>query len=159
MKSFETKIPEKLHEYIETLVSEESFESVDAFINHAIYWLAELYGFGEQSGGKSLRSMITETVAPRVVPKTVSEPKETAPAKKEVKEHDIPNMDLIIESYSSSKFMFEDAIFAACQFAALKQGNPPISKEEFVKSIEQMEKAGILKQIQQGEKIMWKRNE
>jgi len=54
--------------------------------------------------------------------------------------------------------MFEEAIFAACQFAALKQGNAPISKEEFIKSLKQMTKAGILTQIQQGDKTMWKRN-
>ncbi len=155
MKSFDAKIPEKLYEYIEKLVSENNFESVDSFVNHAIHWLAELYGFGEQSGGKSLKKMIGETVAPEKKTYTKEVKKEE---KVSVKEHDIPNMDIILESYSSSKFMFEDAIFAACQFAALKQGSSPISKEEFVKSLEQMAEAGILTQIQQGEKTMWKRN-
>jgi uncharacterized protein YneF (UPF0154 family) len=55
--------------------------------------------------------------------------------------------------------MFEDAIFASCQFATLKQGNPPITKEEFARSLKQMGDAGILTQIKQGEKMMWKRNE
>ena len=156
MKSLAAKIPEKLYEYIEELVNEENFESVDSFVNHAIHWLAELYGFGEQSGGTNLKKLIGETV----VPEKKIETKEVKKVEKApVKEHDIPNMDIILESYSSSKFMFEDAIFAACQFAALKQGSPPISKEEFIKSLEKMAEAGILTQIQQGEKTMWKRNE
>ncbi|TET75862.1 MAG: hypothetical protein E3J43_07635 [Candidatus Heimdallarchaeota archaeon] len=154
MKSFEAKIPEKLYKYIEKLVNEENFESIDSFVNHAIYWIAELYGFGEQSEGKSLKDLIADVV----FSKKGTEVKETPKVKVAVKEPDIPNKDLILESYSSSKFMFEDAIFAACQFAALKQGNAPISKEEFNKSLEQMAEAGILTQIQQGDKTMWKRN-
>jgi len=154
MKSFEAKIPEKLYKYIEKLVNEENFESIDSFVNHAIYWLAELYGFGEQSEGKSLKDLIADVVVSKVGTRV----KETPKVKSAVKESDIPNKDLILESYSSSKFMFEDAIFAACQFAALKQGNAPISKEEFIKSLEQMAEAGILTQIQQGDKTMWKRN-
>jgi len=154
MKSFEAKIPEKLYKYIEKLVNEENFESIDSFVNHAIYWIAELYGFGEQSEGKSLKDLIADVV----FSKKGTEVKETPKVKVAVKEPDIPNKDLILESYSSSKFMFEDAIFAACQFSALKQGKSPISKEEFIKSLEQMTEAGILTRIQQGDKTMWKRN-
>ena len=55
--------------------------------------------------------------------------------------------------------MYEDAIFASCQFAALKQGNPPLSKEEFIKTLEKMDEAEILTQIKQGDKIMWKKIE
>ena len=157
MKSFEVKIPEKLYKYIEKLVNEENFESIDSFVNHAIYWIVELYGFGEQSEGKSLKDLIADVVFSKVGTGVKETPKETPKVKAAVKKLDIPNKDMILESYGSSKFMFEDAIFAACQFAALKQGNPPISKEEFIKSLEQMAEAGILTQIQQGEKIMWKR--
>ena len=155
MKSIDAKIPEKLYEYIEKLVSEENFESIDSFVNHAIHWLAELYGFREQSGGKNLKQLLGETATPEQKTETKEVKKVETPSKK----HEIPNMDIILESYSSSKFMFEDAIFAACQFAALKQGSPPISKEEFVKSLEQMAEAGIITKIQQGDKTMWKRNE
>ncbi|MCG3259332.1 MAG: hypothetical protein H7644_06280 [Candidatus Heimdallarchaeota archaeon] len=158
MKSFEAKIPEKLYKYIEKLVDEENFESIDSFVNHSIYWIAELYGFGEQSEGKSLKDLIADVVFSKDGTEVKTEVKETPKAKVAVKEPDIPNKAIILESYGSSKFMFEDAIFAACQFAALKQGNAPISKEEFIKSLKQMTKAGILTQIQQGDKTMWKRN-
>jgi len=158
MKSFEAKIPEKLYKYIEKLVDEENFESIDSFVNHSIYWIAELYGFGEQSEGKSLKDLIADVVFSKDGTEVKTEVKETPKAKVAVKEPNIPNKAIILESYGSSKFMFEDAIFAACQFAALKQGNAPISKEEFIKSLKQMTKAGILTQIQQGDKTMWKRN-
>ncbi|MHA1217371.1 MAG: hypothetical protein ACTSSN_02410 [Candidatus Heimdallarchaeaceae archaeon] len=158
MKSFEAKIPEKLYKYIEKLVDEENFESIDSFVNHSIYWIAELYGFGEQSEGKSLKDLIADVVFSKDGTEVKTEVKETPKAKVAVKEPDIPNKAIILESYGSSKFMFEEAIFAACQFAALKQGNAPISKEEFIKSLKQMTKAGILTQIQQGDKTMWKRN-
>lgn len=159
MAPIEIEISEKLTEYIQQLVDDGNFESVEAFAKHAIYWLSEMYGFGEQYKGKSLSKLISEIIGSRtpVAVKTTQEVKlESKPITKSV---DIPNKDLIIESYSSSKFMFEDAIFAACQFAALKQGNPPISKEEFSKSLDQMESAGILSRIEKGEKVMWKRNE
>ena len=64
-----------------------------------------------------------------------------------------------METYGSSKFMFEDAIFAACQFTALKQGKPPLSKEEFYKSMEKMEDAGVLSKMEQGGKTLWKKND
>ncbi len=159
MKSLEMEISEKLSEYIQKFVDEGIFESVEAFAKHSIYWLAELYGFGEQYEGKSLSSLIAEIIGSKVkVPASQVQEVKTE-VKTVVKDFKIPNKDLILESYSSSKFMFEDAIFAACQFAALKQGNPPISKEEFAKSLDQMAEAGILTRIQKGEKIMWKRNE
>ncbi len=155
MKSLEIKIPEGLYKHIEKLVEEENFESVETFVSHALHWLAELHGFGEPIEGKGLSDMIADQIATKVETKD----KEVKKEKPVVKNHDIPNTDLILESYGSSKFMFEDAIFASCQFAAMKQGNAPLSKEEFLKSLQQMEEAGILTQIQQGEKIMWKKNE
>ncbi len=155
MKSLEIEISEKLYEHIQKLVDEESFESIDLFAKHAIYWLAELYGFGEQTDGKSLSELIADVV----VSKIGTEGKEIQKVKTVVKDNKIPNKDLILETYGSSKFMFEDAIFAACQFAALKQGNPPISKEEFNKSLQQMEEAGMLTKMMQNDKIMWKRTE
>lgn len=155
MKSLEIKIPEGLYKHIEKLVEEENFESVETFVSHALHWLAELHGFGESIEGKGLSDMIAGQIDTKKEIK-VNEIKTVKPA---VKDHDIPNTDLILESYGSSKFMFEDAIFASCQFAAMKQGNPPLSKEEFSKTLQKMEEAGILTQIQQGEKIMWKKNE
>ncbi|MCG3220533.1 MAG: hypothetical protein H7641_04050, partial [Candidatus Heimdallarchaeota archaeon] len=83
---------------------------------------------------------------------------QAAPKAKAI-DQDIPNQDLILESFGSAKFMYEDAIFASCQFAALKQGNPPLSKEGFIKTLEKMEEAGILTQIKQAEKNMWKKLE
>ena len=158
MKPLEMEISEKLHDYIQKLVDEGIFESIEEFAKHSIYWMAELYGFGEQYQGKSLKALITDVIGSKASVPTKSVAQEIKPeVKPVVQDHKIPNMDLILESYSSSKFMYEDAIFAACQFAALKQGSPPISKEEFTKSLEQMEEAGILSRIQQGDKVMWKR--
>lgn len=170
MKSLEIDIPEGLFEYITKLVEEKSFESVESYIVHASQWLAELYGFGEQTEGKSLSNLIVDLIVSKISKE--AKPIQKAVATKEAakddveeapktvpKATDIPNQDLILESFGSSKFMFEDAIFASCQFAALKQGNPPLSKEVFQKSLQQMEEAGILMNIKQGEKLMWKRND
>ncbi len=170
MKNLEINIPEGLFEYITKLVEEKSFESVESYISHAAQWLAELYGFGEQKEGKSLSKLIVDlivsNISKEVKPAQKAKPTK-AVAEDDVEETpkavpqnaDIPNLDLILESFGSSKFMFEDAIFASCQFAALKQGNPPLSKEEFQKSLQQMEEGGILMNIKQGEKLMWKRTD
>jgi hypothetical protein len=161
MKKLELEIADSLFEYIEKLVTNASFETINSFATHAIYWLAELYGFSEQTEGKSLSGLIADVIVSKLGKGGVEVQKVKATIKDQsaAKDQSIPNKDLILESYSSSKFMFEDAIFAACQFTALKQGNPPLSKEEFAKSLEKMAEAGILIRIQQGEKIMWKRNE
>jgi hypothetical protein len=159
MAPIEIEISDKLTEYVQKLVDDGNFDSVEAFAKHAIYWLSELYGFGEQYKGKSLSKLLSELVGSKTPAPTQANKAVKTEAKPAAKSVDIPNKDLIIESYSSSKFMFEDAIFAACQFAALKQGNPPISKEEFSKSLEQMEEAGILSKIEKGDKTMWKRND
>lgn len=159
MKSLEIKIPEGLYKHIEELVEEENFESVETFVSHALHWLAELHGFGETMEGKGLSDMIAGQTTTKIATKIATKEKVIKEEKSPVKDHDIPHIDLILESYGSSKFMFEDAIFASCQFATMKHGNPPISKEDFFKSLKQMEDAGILTQIQQGEKTMWKKNE
>ncbi len=155
MKPIEITIPEGLYNYLQKLVDENNFESIESFIQQATFLLAELHGFGEQTKGKGLNDIISDLI----ISKIGSTKGEIQKVKTVVKDFKIPNKDLIIESFSSSKFMFEDAIFASCQFAALKQGNPPITKEEFARSLKQMDEAGILTQIKQGEKMMWKRNE
>lgn len=167
MKTLEIKIPDGLSDYLQKLVDEGNFESVEAFVSHASYWLAELYGFGEQTEGKSLSDLIAEQIISKTgkvekpSPKPEAKPtsKREAAPKAKVAQQDIPNQDFVLESFGSAKFMYEDAIFASCQFAALKQGNPPLSKEEFLKTMEKMEEAEILTQIKQGEKIMWKKIE
>jgi hypothetical protein len=169
MKTLEIEIPEGLFDYLQKLVEDEKFESIESFVSHASYWLAELYGFGEQSEGKRLGDLIAEQIvsktnkvekiAPKVAPQEApkKEP-EKAPQTKKT-DQDIPSQDLILESFGSAKFMYEDAIFASCQFAALKQGNPPISKEELIKSLKKMEEAEVLTQIKQADKTMWKKLE
>lgn len=154
MKPIEIKIPEGLYNYVQKLVDENYFESIESFVQQATFLLAELHGFSEQTEGKGLNDIIADLI----ISKIGSSKGEIQKVKTVVKDFKIPNKDLVIESFSSSKFMFEDAIFASCQFAVLKQGNPPITKEEFARSLKQMEEAGILTQIKQGEKMMWKRN-
>ncbi|MBY9000229.1 MAG: hypothetical protein KGD64_04890 [Candidatus Heimdallarchaeota archaeon] len=155
MKPLEINVSEGLYDYIQKLVDENNFESIESFIQQATFLLAELHGFGEKTDGKGLNDVIADLI----ISKIGSNEGEIQKVKTVVKDFKIPNKDLILESFSSSKFMFEDAIFASCQFAVLKQGNPPITKEEFARSLNQMEEAGILTKIQQGEKMMWKRNE
>ena len=62
MKTLEINIPEGLLDYLQELVDEGNFESVEVFISHASYWLAELYGFGEKTEGKSLSDLIAEQI-------------------------------------------------------------------------------------------------
>ena len=168
MKTLEINLPDGLLDYLQKLVDAGNFESVEVFVSHASYWLAELYGFGEQTEGKSLSDLIAEQITsktkslekPSPKPEEKPSPKpEEKPSPRAKTTQDIPNQDLVMESFGSSKFMYEDAIFASCQFAALKQGNPPLSKEEFLKTMEKMAEAEILTQIKQGEKIMWKKLE
>lgn len=159
MKNVEVKLPDKLWNFMQNLVDEHEFESVEGFILHASYWVAELYGFSAEAGGKNLSTLIVELITSKVDAGKKEDQKVQTVVKTVVKSVEIPNKDLIMETYGSSKFMFEDAIFAACQFTALKLGKPPLSKEEFHKSMEKMEEAGVLSKMEQGGKILWKKND
>ncbi|MHA1668533.1 MAG: hypothetical protein ACTSX6_11320 [Candidatus Heimdallarchaeaceae archaeon] len=155
MKKVEVELAEGMYDFIQKLVEEENYKTIEEFISSSVSLLAQLHGYGEKTEGKNLSEIIVDLIVSKIgVGK-----EEIKKVKTIVKDFKIPNKDLILEAFGSSKFMFEDAIFASCQFAVLKQGNAPISKEEFSRSMQQMEEAGILKQIQQGEKIMWKKIE
>lgn len=159
MKNVEVKLPDKLWNFMQNLVDEHEFESIEGFILHASYWIAELYGFSAEAGGKNLSTLIVELITSKVDAGKKEDQKVQTVVKTVVKSVEIPNKDLIMETYGSSKFMFEDAIFAACQFTALKLAKPPLSKEEFHKSMEKMEEAGVLSKMEQGGKILWKKND
>ena len=49
MKSIEITIPEGLYNYIQKLVDEKYFESIESFVQQASFLLSELHGFGEQT--------------------------------------------------------------------------------------------------------------
>jgi hypothetical protein len=159
MKDVELKLPDKLWDFMQNLVDGLEFESIEAFMLHASYWVAELYGFSAKAGGKNLSALIVELITSKVDAGKKEDQKVQTVVQTVVKSVEIPNKDLIMETYGSSKFMFEDAIFAACQFTALKQGKPPLSKEEFYKSMEKMEDAGVLSKMEQGGKTLWKKND
>ena len=93
MKTLEIKIPDGLSDYLQKLVDEGNFESVEAFVSHASYWLAELYGFGEQTEGKSLSDLIAEQIVSKTnkVEKVVPKAEPKAPPKDEPE--DAPKRD------------------------------------------------------------------
>lgn len=155
MKDLEISLPEKLFTFIQKLVDEQAFESVESFIIHASTWIAELYGYSEEVSGKNFSDLLVDLI----ISKIGVEGQPLKKVKTIVKTLEIPNKDLILETFGSAKFMFEDAIFAACQFTAIRQGLAPLSKEEFQKSLEKMEEAGILLKIHKDGKVMWKRND
>jgi len=154
LKQFNLNLPDELYSFIEKKVEEGKFTSIEHFILHAVSGLAELYGFSETITGKKLSDLLTDIFSSKISTITPSVQKvETV-----VKEHKIPNMNLILESFSSSKFMYEDALYTACVFSRMKKGEQPLSKEEFTKTLSEMEKAGVLSKIEQNGKLMWKRN-
>ena len=79
MNPLEINISDKLNEYIQELVDDGNFESSEAFVKHAVYWLAELYGFGEQYKGKSLSALISVLIGTKVkAPAGIAQPVKTA---------------------------------------------------------------------------------
>lgn len=153
MPSIELEISEELNNFISQLVKDKKFESVETFIMHSAYWLGELYGFSELDGGKNILSLIKSLMG-QPMTKTG---KMASDGDMEVK-IDIPHMDLIIENYGSSKYMFEDALYTSCVFSRMKKGESPISKEEFNSTLEKMKDAGLLSKLEKDNKIMWKKD-
>ncbi|MHA1303287.1 MAG: hypothetical protein ACTSQE_00365 [Candidatus Heimdallarchaeaceae archaeon] len=155
MKTLEINIPDKLFDFIQQMVDAQKIESIESFVIHATMGLAELYGYNiEGEEGKSLSDFIAELIVSKIGVRDEQLKKvETV-----VKEYEIPNMGLIMEAFGSSKFMYPDALYTTCVISRMKKGEQPLSKEEFSKTLIEMEKAGILSKIVQGEKVMWKKN-
>jgi len=154
VKQLEISVPEGLYEFIQELVNKNYFASVEDFIAHASHWLAELYGFAKTEDGKTINDVIVDLI----VSKLGIEGKSIKKVETIVKELEIPNKDLILETFGSAKFMYETAIFTQCQIEVMRKGEKPISEEEFKKSLKLMEEAGILTKIEKNGKVLWKRN-
>jgi len=154
MKKLELTLPEGLFEFIVKLVEKRQFKSVEDFIIHATQWLAELYGFAKTEEGKTISDLIVDLIVARLG----AEGKALKKVETVVKELEIPNMNLILETFGNAKFMYETAIFTQCQIEAMRKGERPISEEEFKNALKMMEEAGILTKIEKDGKILWKRN-
>ncbi len=155
LKTLEINLPDNLYEFIQGLVDSKKIESVESFIIHAVMGLSELYGYGAKEDEKSLSNIIVEHIISKIGSQASGSIKKVETI---VKERQIPNMSLIMEAFGASKFMYSDALYTACVFSRMKKGDPPLSTEEFNKSLEEMEEAGVLTKIEKDGKIMWKKN-
>ncbi|MHA1911183.1 MAG: hypothetical protein ACTSYA_05755 [Candidatus Kariarchaeaceae archaeon] len=135
-------------EYIESLVTKNYFKSIDAFVDHAVRLLTEIYGIGEAEGGIKLPGLALGIKESSGASSAVEE---------EPKKPDIPHYDEIIASFGSAKYEFEASLFGMYQMESMKKGKGPIPKEKFSESLDLMQDAGILERLERDGKIIWKK--
>ncbi len=144
-------LPSKLDEGIKKLVKEGYFNSVEDFGLHAVRLLAEIYGVAVDGGGVKLfdkimlrqRSVISSTTM------LSDEDEEETSITKEEK--------IVLGTFGSAKYEYENTLFMQYQMNALRTGQKPMSREEFIELLNSLKDKGILTRIEQNNKILWKK--
>ncbi len=151
--SLEVKLPEELRKFILTLIEQKTFSSIEQYLEHSAFLLAELYGYTNAQGGKNISELLVELIVSKINPVSGTQSASIGGKAKP----EIPHFDLIMEAFGNSTFMFEDAIYTSIVFSKMKDGEAPISKEEFHKSMNLMKEQDILTKLDKDGKIMWKK--
>ena len=154
MSSITIDIPSKLYEGINKLVEEGYFSSIDDFSLHAIRLLAEIYGVALDNGGVKLfdkiipRTKVTTGIQQSNITETLPKEESSALSNEE---------KVVLSTFGSAKYEYENTLFMQYQMSALRTGQKPMSKDDFIKILKQLQDKGVLTRIEQGNKILWKK--
>ena len=132
--------------FLQALVEKGSFSSVEAFVDYATYVIADLYGFSESVGGKSLASALA-AVVPTAPATTPSERiSHVTPSPEEI---------AVLEAFTS-KLELHEAIYMNHVMTAAQGGQRPIEKTAFDAAIETLIERGQIKRVEQADKVYLK---
>jgi len=135
-------LPQGFINFIQSLVENGSFASVEAFMDYAIHVVADLYGFSESVGGKSLASALA-TVVPAAAPESGAR---TGPS---------PEEDAVLEAFTS-KLELEEALYMNHVMTQMQAGQRPIEKDDFNAAVETLIKRGQIQKLEQADKVYLK---
>ncbi|MFW9916966.1 MAG: hypothetical protein ACFFGZ_15270 [Candidatus Thorarchaeota archaeon] len=135
-------LPQGLINFIQSLVEKGSFASVEAFLDYAAHVIADLYGFSESAGGKSLTSALAS-----VLP--------TAPAARGAATGPSPEEEAVIDAFTS-KLELEEALYMNHVMLQMQAGQRPMEKADFTAIVETLISRGTIQKLEQAEKIYLK---
>ena len=150
---FRISLPKVLAGFIRDLVEKEIVVSAEEFIAYATRTMADQYGFSGFIGGKVKASEhVTSKIAEK--PVEVTSAPVSAPSVKKAEISDIEAA--VLDAFGSSSFMFADELFIKHVFGMSQGGKKPFEKDEFIASIESLERKRMLEKFEKGGKIFWK---
>ncbi len=160
MTSITIDLPPKLHGAIEQLVEKGYFTSMEDFALHATRLLAEIYGIAADNGGvklfDKLKSAQTTTHVAGVSVTTGgigAGGSSRASSSTTISDEE----QVVLDAFGSAKYEFENTLFMQYQMDALRTGQKPMPKEEFIKLLESLSSKGVLERFTQNNKTMWKK--
>ena len=160
------EIPIKLAEFIDKLSKDGYFKSREDFARCSVEIIAQLYGLAKTSeGGKSLLDVLSDNgklgSKPALEKKSVTiskAPPQEIPAKtshQSSEELSTIEMD-ILDLFVGAKFEFEDALHARYTMELMKLAKAPITREDFIKNLDELAKKGKIEKSEHRNKIVWK---
>jgi len=135
-------LPQGLVNFIRSLVDKGSFASVEAFLDYAAHVIADLYGFSESVGGKSLTTALTS-----VLP--------TATAASGAPAGPSPAEAAVLDAFTS-KLELEEALYMNHVMVQMQAGQRPLEKADFTAATEALIKRGQIQKLEQADKIYLK---
>lgn len=137
-------LPQSLIEFIQSLVEKGSFASVEAFLDYATHVIADLYGFSESIGGKSLAAALNNVV-PAAAP-TGGARARAGPS---------PEENAVIDAFTS-KLELTEAVYMNHVMTQMQAGQRPIEKDVFNKAVETLIERGQIQRVEQAGKVFLK---
>jgi hypothetical protein len=135
-------LPQGLINFIQSLVEKGSFVSVEAFLDYAAHVIADLYGYSESVGGKSLTSALAS-----VLP--------TAPAASGAPAGPSPEEAAVIDAFTS-KLELEEALYMNHVMLLMQAGQRPLEKADFTAAVDALINRGTIQKLDQADKIYLK---
>ena len=135
-------LPQGLINFIQSLVEKGSFASVEAFLDYAAHVIADLHGFSESVGGKSLASALAS-----VLP--------TAPAASGALSGPSLEESAVIDAFTS-KLELEEALYMNHVMLQMQGGQRPLEKADFNTAVEALINRGTIQKLEQADKIYLK---
>ena len=159
MTSITIDLPPKLHGAIEQLVEKGYFSSLEDFALHATRLLAEIYGIAADEGGVKLFDKLKPAqVATSFAGSNTGLGGTSAGGTRASSSSMISDEEqVVLDAFGSAKYEFENTLFMQYQMDALRTGQKPMPKEQFIELLESLQAKGVLERFTQNNKTMWKK--
>ena len=147
MATVKVDVPEGILNFINKLVSQGQFGSIEEFVTTAIRSYSELYGYPEDTGG--LKSALIT-----ILGGTESQVSESTSSSKKSGLTELEQE--ILDAFQGATYEFETALYGTYQMNCIRTGVPPTPKDDFIKVLEGLKSKGVLDKGESMGKVIWR---
>ncbi len=157
-KEIKLEIPNKLAEFIDSLIEEGFYISQEEFARSSIELIAQLYGLPKtKKDGKTLLEILDDKKQQVVKSEEVSILQTTPPKQVSIETDTLaPEEYDILDLFAGVKFEYEDALYAKYTMELMKLAKAPIQKEEFINLLEGLASKKKIEKTGHNGKTVWK---